>query len=96
MRGMDNKDIVKTARDVVRRGIADGKSSDLLRHNELLHNRVKDIRRLNVPKPVISVRGGDIRNIIQEGRKKAQHNKAHSPFTVHSQPSKNKYFSGYN
>jgi len=96
MRGMDNRDVVKTARDVMRRGIADDRTQDKLRHNNLLHNRITDIKRLKPVKPVISIRGGDIKNIIQEGRKKAQFNKATSPFTIHSQPVKNHYFSGFN
>jgi len=85
VRGMDSRDKVKCMRDMMRRKIADGKTQDVLRHNTLLHNRVKDVSRLQLLKPVLSTRGGDVRHLIQEGRKKAQFNKANNPFTKLSQ-----------
>lgn len=95
LRGHDIRDTAKTMRDMVRREIADGKTMDKVRHNDLLHTRIKDTNRLPVVKPVVSLRGGDIRNIIQEGRKKAQSNKANSIFMTHTQPVVNKVISGY-
>ena len=95
LRGHDIRDTAKTMRDIVRREIADGKTMDKVRHNKLLHQRIKDTNRLPVVKPVVSLRGGDIRNIIQEGRKKAQANKANSIFMTHSHPVVNKVNSGY-
>ena len=38
------------------------------------------------------VRGGDNRNMIQEARKKAQHNLANSVFTKFSVPTNNKIY----
>ena len=81
MRGHDSRDTQKVMRDMMRRKIADGKTQDVLRHNELLHKRIKDVSRLQAVKPVLSTRGGDVRHLIQEGRKKAQFNKANSAFT---------------
>lgn len=81
MRGHDSRDTQKVMRDMMRRKIANGKTQDVLRHNTLLHDRIKDVSRLQPVKPVLSTRGGDVRHLIQEGRKKAQFNKANSAFT---------------
>jgi hypothetical protein len=96
IRGHDERDMVKNMRDQLRRHIADGKTHDNLRHNVLLHSRVKDINRLKAVKPVVSLRGGDLRNIVQEGRKKAQFKKASSIFMTHTQPVVNKVSHSFN
>ena len=96
LRGHDERDVVKNMRDQVRRTIADSKTHDVLRHNCLLHNRVKDLSRLKPVKPVVSLRGGDIRNIVQEGRKKAQSKKAGTLFMTHTQPINNKVSHSFN
>lgn len=97
MRGHDNRDTAKTIRDMVRRKIADGKTADSMRHNDLLHSRIPDPPQGRMPfvKPVVSLRGGDVRHLVQEGRKKAQFNKATGVFQTHSQPVVNKVFSGF-
>ena len=70
MRGMDSRDSQKDLRDRVRYQIA----------------YEKDIKSLSNTKPVISKRASDIKDQVLEGRKKAQYNKATSPFMKFSQP----------
>tara|TARA_R110001632_G_scaffold79926_2_gene178928 strand:- start:134 stop:466 length:333 start_codon:yes stop_codon:yes gene_type:complete len=88
LRGGSDTDMVKNARDKLRANI-DLSRTDLKRHNILFNNTLNN-QRLKAVKPVISLRGGDIRNLVQEGRKKAQFNKALSVFTTHSNPVNNK------
>lgn len=92
--GHDNRDVVKSVRDVARREISKLKE-ETRRHNDF-DRRIPDVSKLRTIRPVIAPRGGDIKNIIQEGRKKAQHNKAYSPFMSRVEPIKHKYMSGYN
>ena len=96
LRGHDERDMVKNMRDQVRRSVADSKTHDVLRHNVLLHNRVKDVSRLKAVKPIVSLRGGDLKNIVQEGRKKAQFKKSSSLFMTHTQPIVNKVSHSFN
>lgn len=79
-RGMDHREIVKDARNAVRRGLEIGKT-DLRRVNELYEPKAKKQVSLRRAKPVVSTRGGDVRNIVQDARKRSQFKKAHSDFT---------------
>lgn len=80
VRGIDSRDIVADHRNQVRRVVDLAANCDLRRHNEFHKPKLKD-EMLKRVRPVLSTRGGDMRHIISEGRKKAQHNKAHNPFT---------------
>lgn len=89
MRGVDERNIVKDIRDSVRRGNDLIANNDFKRHNELFDRKL----RATVPKPVlptVSSRGGDMRNMVCEGRKKAQFKKAATVFMTHSVPVSNK------
>lgn len=72
--GMDSRDMVKCKRDQFRRQ-ADLMRTDVRRPNDLFAPKSVSVS-LRKVKPVVSTRGTDIRHIIQEGRKKAQYNKA--------------------
>ena len=90
MRGMDSKDLVMCHRNMIRAGI-DLARTDLRRPHKIL-DKTGPSQILKFVKPVISVRGGDNRNMIQEARKKAQHNLANSVFTKFSVPTNNKIY----
>lgn len=72
--GMDSRDMMKCKRDQFRRQ-ADIMRTDIRRPNDLFSPKSVSVNLRRV-KPVISTRGTDIRHIVQEGRKKAQYNKA--------------------
>ncbi len=84
LRGVSDTNLVKNAREQLR-AVAETAKNDPRRHNAIFDNPLKN-QRLVAKRPVISVRGGDLRNIVQEGRKKAQFNKAFSVFTAHTAP----------
>lgn len=90
VRGMDDRDSVKCMRNIVRKQI-DLKTTDLRRGHDIFANVTK-AQNLRKVKPVISTRGGDSRNMVQEGRKKAQHNKANSPFNKYTIPFNQKIY----
>ena len=89
VRGMTDKDMVKTMRDRARYEIA--------AHNDISNNRFRPDRRImsqsefkvkplkSAPIPV-SRRGSDLKDQVLEGRKQAQHKKANSVFMSYTQP----------
>jgi len=79
-RGMDHRDIVKDGRNAMRRGIELSKN-DYRRPNLLFDPKAKLQQSLKKSKPIVSTRGGDVRNIVCEARKRSQFKKAHSDFT---------------
>jgi len=85
VRGIDFRDSVKTERDQQRFQIAYEKQN-YNRRPDILLNNIKDTKRLKMTKPVISKRGSDERHQVLEGRKKAQYNKANTPFMSYTQP----------
>ena len=87
MRGMDSRDSQKDLRDRVRYQIAYEKDiTNNPYRPDTFDNNPKDIKTLSNTKPVISKRASDIKDQVLEGRKKAQYNKANSPFMKFSQP----------
>tara|TARA_R100000541_G_scaffold11969_5_gene20240 strand:- start:2267 stop:2572 length:306 start_codon:yes stop_codon:yes gene_type:complete len=87
IRGMDNRDMVKVLRDKQRYDIAYNKdnTSNIFR-KDIFRESPKDMTKLKLNKPVISMRGSDIKDQVLEGRKKAQYNKVNTPFMSYSQP----------
>ena len=85
MRGVDERNIAMDIRNSVRRGNDMIANNDFKRPNDLFDKRL--VAR-NLPNliPVVSKRGGDMRNLVQEGRKKEQFKKAATLFMTHTNP----------
>jgi len=86
VRGIDFRDSVKTERDKQRFKIAYEKENYNRRPDLLLSNIKDNKKELKPINPVVSKRGSDNRHQVLEGRKKAQYNKANTPFMSYSQP----------
>lgn len=86
MRGVDERHIVKDMRDSARRGNDMIANNDFKRHNDLFDKRLVARNLPTNPLPVVSKRGGDMRNMVQEGRNKEQFKKAATMFMTHTNP----------
>ena len=96
VRGTDNRDFVKDARDRARFEIA--YSND----NTVNKFRADTLRKPTLPSELPSKttpivfhnRGSDLKDSVKGGREKAQFLKAHTPFMRYSVPENNKLNSG--
>lgn len=84
-RGIDDRDSVKNQRDQQRFHIAYHKNTHEMRP-DILYNNPKNKYTNKPTTPVISKRGSDLKDQVIEGRKKAQYNKANTPFMTFTQP----------
>ena len=94
MRGMDNRDMVKCMREQTRFNNEFMAKTDF-RRPHAFKSMYQKPSNMPVPKPVVSARGGDLKDIVKQGREKAQFNKAVSPFTQTTIPNKMKIGGGY-
>jgi hypothetical protein len=93
-RGHDIRDREKTARDVIRNAVDLSDNIDFRRPNQLysLYQRAQPQL---IAKPVISMRGGNLKDMVKQGREKAQFNKSMSNFTQTAIPNKMKIGGGF-
>lgn len=91
---MDNRDIVKCARDMARHSNDLTANIDFRRPNAIF-SKYQKAQPQPVAKPVISARGGNPSDMVKQGREKAQQNKSMSNFTQTAIPNKMKIGGGY-
>ena len=93
-RGMDIRDKVKCMRDEIRFKNELVDNMDFRRPNQL-YSKYQPAKSQPILKAVVSARGGDLRNVVKQGREKAQFKKAIEPFTQLTQPQNFKLGGGY-
>jgi len=91
---MDIRDKVKCMRDMARHANNLSDNIDFRRPNEIFSKYQKATSQ-PILKAVVSARGGNMSDMVKQGREKAQFNKSMSNFTQTAIPNKMKIGGGY-